>query len=150
MLPLRCREKVGHPRQGRSHLASQQTVSRSSQAVALQDVRVRQGHVALHHVERCMAQDPLQAKRIAAIHQVGTGECVPQGVRAAASGEAGPQLQPAEELLDATPAKRAATARTKDRPVSLTGIVFGTSSGGHPASVAANLIRVRHTPSRHH
>jgi hypothetical protein len=55
-------------------------------------------------------------KTVAAVDEVGAGECVAHGMRAAASRQAGPKLQPTEELLGATPAQWAATPRAKNRP----------------------------------
>ena len=68
---------------------------------------VGQGDIALDHVKRHMAEDPLQAEPIAADSRVASGKRVSQRVRAAPANDPDPGLQTAEDLLD-TPGRRAA------------------------------------------
>lgn len=53
-------------------------VGRRRDAMTCDEVDVCQCHVALDHVERGVAQDPLQAEHVAAVDEVAPGEGVAQ------------------------------------------------------------------------
>ena len=57
------------------------------------EVDVDEGHVALHHVQRRVAEDPLEAEHIAAVDKVAPSERVAERVRAASPRDPGPALE---------------------------------------------------------
>src|SRR5713226_9758152 len=73
------------------------------------EVDVGQRHVALHHVERRVAEDPLEAEDVTAVDEVASGERVAERVRAASPGDPGPALEALEDLLHPPPVERAAS-----------------------------------------
>lgn len=48
---------------------AEQSIARRGGAVTDGEVRIREPHVAAHHVERGVAEDALQAERVSAIHR---------------------------------------------------------------------------------
>src|SRR6266498_1253688 len=84
------------------------------------DLQLRQRHVALDHVERRVAEDPLEAEHVAAVDEVAPGEGVAERVRAAAPGDPGPALEALEDLLHPAPVERTASTE-EERFVRCTG-----------------------------
>src|SRR5438034_2623712 len=72
------------------------------------EIDVGQRDVALDHVERRVAEDPLEAEHVAAVDEVAPGERVAERVRAASPGDPGPALEALEDLLHPAPVERAA------------------------------------------
>ena len=62
------------------------------------EVDVGQRHVALDHVERRVAEDPLEAEHVTAVDEVAPGKRVAERVRAASPGDPGPALETLEDL----------------------------------------------------
>src|SRR5688572_16729003 len=83
------------------------------------EVGVRQGDIPLHHIERGVTEDALQAEGVSAVDQIRAREGVAQEVGTAAAGDASTRLETVEDLLDTTRTERSTASRAEDRLVRL-------------------------------
>ena len=100
-----------------------------------------QRDIALDHVERRVAEDPLEAEHVAAVDEVAPGERVAERVGAAPPGDPGPHLQTLEDLLHPPPVEGSAPAE-EERRVGRAGTALAEVANDRPRAVAAD----RHDP----
>jgi hypothetical protein len=88
-----------------------QAIGRRRRPTAGDQIGVRQGHVAADHVERRVAEDPLEADHVATVEQVELGERVAEPCRFKLGGTSWTEEQLDGALAEWDPSSPATGAR---------------------------------------